>query len=444
MPLQVSKDRRFLVHDDGTPFFYLGDTAWELFHRLTRDESDLYLQTRAAQGFTVIQAVVLAEHEYDQPGPGGHLPLHGNDPATPNEPYFAHVDWVVQRANALGLWVGLLPTWGDKWNKAWGAGPEIFTPRNARLYGEFLGRRYANDRVIWILGGDRPVETDRRREIIRAMAAGLAEGDGSLHLRTFHPPGGRSSSEYFEDDAWLDFNMRQTGHSRNSPNYDKIAADYALTPTKPCLDGEPGYEDHPESFDPKNGYLDDCDARKAAYWAVFAGACGHTYGCHDIWQFLDTSRFAPVTAARTPWREALQLPGASQMRHLRALIESRPFLSRIPDQALLVSDPGAGADHVQATRDADGSYAFVYSAAGPPFTFDTAALSGATSSAWWYDPRTGQATAGGRFTRAQTLRFTPPAHESSQDWVLVLDDAARNYSPPGTGEGQGRGTMQVQ
>lgn len=441
MPLQVSSNRRFLVHGEGTPFFYLGDTAWELFHRLTREEAGFYLQTRAAQGFTVIQAVVLAEHEFDKPGPSGHLSLHDSDPTKPNEPYFVHVDWVVHRANALGLTIGMLPTWGDKWNKARGAGPEIFTPENARLYGEFLGRRYRGAGLIWILGGDRHVETDQHREIIRAMAAGLAEGDGGAHLRTFHPPGGRSSSEYFHSAEWLDFNMMQTGHSRNSPNYDKIAHDYVLAPIKPVLDGEPGYEDHPESFDPKNGYLNDYDVRKAAYWAVFAGACGHTYGCHDIWQFLDTTRFAPVTAARTPWREALQLPGANQMRHLRALMESRPFLSRIPGQSLLVSDPGAGGDHLQATSDVDGGYAFVYSATGQPFTVDTASLSGETLAAWWYDPRTGQAAAGGRFTRAQTLRFTPPTNGNGQDWALVLDDDARNYSPPGTAQGQGPGTI---
>lgn len=430
MPLQVSTNRRFLIHDEGAPFFYLADTAWELFHRLTLEEADFYLQARAAQRFTVIQAVVLAEHEFDKPGPGGHLPLHDNDPARPNALYFEHVDRVVHHANGVGLCVAMLPTWGDKWNQGIGQGPEIFTPENARSYGAFLGRRYRNADLIWVLGGDRPVETDRHRAIIRAMAEGLAEGDGGAHLRTFHPPGGRSSSDFFQGDAWLDFHMTQTGHSRNSANYDKIAHDYALTPTRPVVDGEPGYEDHPESFDSKNGYLNDHDVRKAAYWAVFAGAFGHTYGCHDVWQFLDTSRFPAVTAARTPWREALLLPGAAQMRHLRALIESRPFLSRIPDQSLLVSGAGAGADHIQATRDADGSYAFVYSASGLPFTLDLSALSGETMTACWFGPRTGRSQAPWHVARTAALTFTPPA--GGQDWVLVLDDAARNYPPPGT------------
>ena len=118
---------------------------------------------------------------------------------------------------------------------------------------------------------------------------------------TFHPPGGRGSSEWFLNENWLDLNMIQTGHGYNHANYEMIATDYARKPYKPCIDGEPGYEDHPAEFNPKNGYLNEYDTRKSAYWSLFAGACGHTYGCHDIWQFFAPGR-PPITSARTPWR----------------------------------------------------------------------------------------------------------------------------------------------
>src|SRR5262245_36221455 len=154
--LKVSDNRRFLIHDDGSPFFYLGDTAWELFHRLTMDEAERYLKDRAAKGFTVIQAVALAEIDgLHTPNMRGDLPLIDDDPRRPNEAYFAHIDAVVETAAGLGLYVGMLPTWGDKWNQKWGVGPEIFTPENARAYGLWLGKRYADAPLIWILGGDR-------------------------------------------------------------------------------------------------------------------------------------------------------------------------------------------------------------------------------------------------------------------------------------------------
>jgi Protein of unknown function (DUF4038)/Putative collagen-binding domain of a collagenase len=431
-PVRVSDNHRYLIDQHGQPFFYLGDTAWELFHRLDRDEADLYLKDRAAKRFTVIQSVVLAEFGgLVEPNPYGHLPLVDKDPARPFEAYFEHVDFIVNRAEELGLVVGMLPTWGDKWNKKWGQGPEIFTPENAHAFGKFLGSRYRDKPVIWILGGDRPVENDRQRQIVRAMGAGLGEGDGGRHLMTYHPMGGKTSADFFPDEPWLAFHMLQSGHNYDNPNYDRIAADYARKPIKPCLDGEPGYEDHPAGFKAANGYLDAYDARKAAYWALFAGACGHAYGCHDIWQFLGPKR-PPVTAARTPWREAKDLPGAGQMRHARALLESRPLLIRVPDQSLLKSDPGRGTDHFRATRAEDGSYAFIYSASGKPFTVDLEKLSGDRLRASWYDPRMGTSSPIGSLLRAGTREFRPPSQGKGNDWVLVLDDEAKGYSEPGT------------
>lgn len=428
--LQISANRRFLVRDDGTPFFYLADTAWELFHRLNRAEADLYLRTRAAQGFTVIQAVVLAELDgLSEPTPDGHRPLHDNDPTRPDEHYFRHVDWVVDRAAALGLTVGMLPTWGDKWIPR-GVGPVIFTPQNAGIYGRFLGARYRNRPIIWILGGDRPVETDAHLQVHRAMAAGIREGDGGNHLMTFHPPGGHTSADWVHTEPWLDFNMCQTGHHRFAPNHEKIAADYSRVPTKPCMDAEPTYEDHPSGHKIENGYVDEHAVRAAAYWALFAGAHGHTYGCHDVWQFWQPGRVAK-TWARTPWRQALDLPGAWQMRHARALLESRPFLTRIPDRALVRSETHTGPDHIQACRDADGSYGMVYLPTGSPVVVDGDRLTGDTLRGWWYDPRLGAAWLIGDVTRKAELPFIPPASGYGNDWVLVLDDATHPFASPG-------------
>ncbi len=353
--LKVSSDGRFVVHADGTPLLYLGDTAWELLHRLNREETERYLENRRGKGFTVIQAVCLAEHGgLTEPNAYGHRPLVQMDPARPdvkegpNNDYWDHVDFVIAAACAKGLYIGMLPTWGDKVTKAWGEGPEIFTPANAELYGRFLGRRYRDaPNIIWILGGDRVA--DGMDAVWRAWAKGRASGDGGRHLMTYHPQGGRSSSQWFHHDSWLAFNMLQSGHARkNLPNYEMIAADYARTPPKPCLDGEPRYEDHPVNWRAQD-WFDAYDVRQAAYWALFAGAFGHTYGCHDIWQMYAPSR-KPISHARTPWYEAMDLPGAWDMLHVRNLLLSRPFLGRVPDQSLIVGNPGTGGDHVRATR----------------------------------------------------------------------------------------------
>lgn len=443
--LKVSDNRRFLVTTDGRPFFWLGDTAWELFHRLNREEAELYLKTRAAQGFTVIQAVALAELDgLNTPNPYGHRPLVEHDPTRPevrdgpDNDYWNHVDWIVQRANALGLYVGFLPTWGDKWNKKWGVGPEIFTPQNAEVYGEWLGRRYKDAGLIWILGGDRPVENDTHREIIRAMARGLRRGDGGAHLITFHPMGGQGSAHYFHDEEWLDFNMRQNGHGTEfTGRYDQTRKDYDRTPAKPVLDGEPIYEDHPVSFDPaKLGHSIAADVRRPLYWDLFTGAFGHTYGHHSVWQMWAPGR-DPVNHPLMPWSQAIHQPGAAQMQHAKRLLLSRPFLTRIPDDSVIVSDrvptsvPGAGRYRFVATRDTDGTYAMVYAPVGRSFKVRMDVIRGAKVRAWWFNPRDGTARPAGTFSNTGQREFIPPDPGETLDWVLVLDDAAGNYPPPG-------------
>jgi hypothetical protein len=430
--LKVSENKHFLVKEDGSPFFYLGDTAWELFHRLNREDADFYLTNRAAKGFTVIQAVALAEFDgLTVTNAYGHLPLANNDPTKPNEPYFQHVDYVVNKAEKLGLYVGILPTWGDKWNKKRGVGPEIFTPANAEVYGEFLGKRYKDKAVLWILGGDRNPDNDRHLEIIRAMAKGLRKGDGGNHLITFHPSGAANSSQWFHSDAWLDFNMIQSGHgATNIPNYEAIGKNYTLTPPKPTLDGEPRYEDHPINWKPADGWFDDWDVRQAAYWSLLAGACGHTYGNHDIWQFLQPDRKA-ISSARTPWKKAIDHPGAAQMGYARKLFESRPYQTLVPAPAVLVDDPGAGADRILAARAEDGGFIFIYSPTGQPITVHLGKIPGSRINAFWFDPRTGQSTSVGLFPSLGSRKFEPASHGRGNDWVLVLDDASKGFANPG-------------
>ena len=440
--LVVSANKRFLQHADGRPFFYLGDTAWELFHRLNREEAEAYLDDRRAKGFNVIQAVALAELEgTTAPNAYGHLPLDDRNPDRPivregdQDDYWDHVDYVIERARAKGLQVGLLPAWGDKVEKVEtdGGGDPIFTPDNARAYGRFLGERYRDQpNIIWILGGDRG-PNDFDIDVWREMARGLREGDGGTHLMTYHPGGGRSSSELVHSDELFDFNMAQTGHCGSYEEAAQlIATDYEKSPAKPTIDAEPRYEDHPKCFEAEQGRWDGHDARHLAYLQTFSGAFGHTYGHHSIWQFWEPGR-DPVSEAQTPWREALDADGAGQMQHVRRLLESRPFLSRVPDQDIVVGDRGSGEGLIRATRDSGGAYAMVYAGTGESFTVDTTKVAGTAIRAWWYDPRTGEASEPWEVAKDRPqMVFDPPGEPSrTNDWVLVLDDAERGFEAPG-------------
>lgn len=461
-PVRPHAGGHHLETADGRPFFWLADTAWSLLQATDRDECSLYLRTRADQGYTVVQVNVLAEQDgVRRPTALGLRPFHAEDPARPDDAYFDRVVEVVDEAARRGLYVALLPAWGDKLTAPWGDGPRLFHLGNlpvVRAYGRYLGARLkGRTNLIWMLGGDRPAWLDPQRAadyptsagiaagfapdhdwrpVWREMAAGLHEGYGARLLTLYHPPGGHSSTSFMlPHEDWLDVHAWQSGHGggRDLPVWEWIAADHALTPAKPVLDLEPNYEDHPVSpwprWDPAQGYFRDHDVRKQCYRSVLAGAAGVTYGHHAVWQFAGPRQGA-VNFADRDWVDALHRPAGRQIINLRRLIESRPFFTRVPDPALVLDPAHDRSRHVVASRAADGSHALLYvPESGQTVTVDLARLQPGPLRVRWYDPRTGAARDAGTISGRGATRFQSP--DNGPDWVLVLDSVAAGYAAPG-------------
>lgn len=437
--VHVHPQGRFFMNADGTPFFWLGDTAWQMFHRHTKESAKTYIADRAMKGFNVIQGVCLAEHGgLSSPNAMGEMAFVDDDCTIPNDKYFDHIEAIVDIADSLGVMIGLLPTWGDKVNLKWGPGPVIFdTVEKAQAYGEYVGRRFAHKtNVIWILGGDRPA--DDCQDIFRAMAKGIAIGvsgeeDYSKTLMTYHPWGGTSCTQWFTDEPWLDFYMQQNGHPYDVPLWDRISADYnSATPTRPVLDGEPLYDEHAIDFDmAKNGVSTDYHTRRYFYHEVFSGACGHTFGSTGVWQVWDPDKYRPAGDVFTPWEESLGRIASYQMGYGKELMLSRPYFTRIPDQSI-VNQSYDHLDRITATRDTDRTYAMIYTERGLPVDADLTAIgSGAEVTAWWYDVRSDRPLHLGAFAREKSVVFTPPTKGTGNDWVLVIDAPEANYPAPG-------------
>jgi len=452
--LKVSDNGRFLVKEDRSPFFWLGDTAWNLFQRTSLEDEpnqpgiERYFAARARQGFTVIQATLIMgikPNVYGQhPFTAGDSPRTNVKPGPDND-YWDVADRLIDFGEKHGLYMALLPIWLSSLNDR---DPIVRDPKVAYRYGRFLGNRYGKrTHIIWVLGGDpwgkgKDVDNPIRLAMTRALAEGIADGvngidrqdgkaDWSTTLMTFHPKGGHhSSSELLHAEPWLDFNMIQTTTHFSVHNYETVATDYGKMPVKPTLDGEVAYENSRSlrKNEPQDRRITPSDVRRAAYWAVFAGGFGHTYGHRSFIQWTrkgeNTGRGGDV-----PWYEVLDSPAANQMRHLRALIESRPFLSRVPDQGLLAGRAGTGIEHVRATR-GDG-YAFIYTSMGRPVSVKLGIISGKTVRASWFDPRTGNTEPAGAYANSGTREFAPPGRPGpGDDWVLVLDDSARDFPRP--------------
>jgi hypothetical protein len=253
------------------------------------------------------------------------------------------------------------------------------------------------------------------------MARGI-KSSGAQQLISYHPqpssPGG--SSNWFHQESWLSFNMHQTGHCPNQPTYQKILHDLSLSPSKPSIDGEPMYEEHPKCFNAKElGYSEATDIRRIMYWNVFAGAAGQTYGCHAVWQMFDLDK-TPVNAPLKPWNISLDLEMANQVKHLRTLILSRNYFERINDQSLIKEVQEDDEEFVIASKSEKGEYAMLYFPTGKQITIDLSILTGSNFEANWYDPRTGVSFGSWEF-RGNELRAFPPSNGKGNDWVLIID-----------------------
>jgi hypothetical protein len=297
-------------------------------------------------------------------------------------------------------------------------GPEIFNDSNAYQYGKWIGARFrTKNNIVWVMGGDRNPRDEKDVNIWRALAKGVEEGVGGSFkaLMTFHPQPSQtsSSSSWFHHDSWLDFNMLQTGHCRDEKVWDKVQGDYNRKPIKPVVNGEPIYEEHPVCFNAKElGYTDAYDVRKAAYLSVFAGALGVTYGCHAVWQFYQPPA-AGINGPVKPWKESLQLDGATQVGFLRQLLSSFKARDFIPDQSILAEESDKS-NRIQALKGK--KYVLIYSAGGLPVKFKTDRLPFKTAtSASWFDPRTGQYQ-----PTSMKLDQLFESPETGKDWVLVI------------------------
>ncbi len=426
--LKVHSSGRRLITEDGERIYLIGDTAWELFHALTREEAEMYLRTRKAQGYNMIQCVVLAEHDgLRVPNPYGRLPLRQNeqgeyDPRLPDTgngyDYYDHMEYILTLAEEMGLYIGLLPTWGDKINQMWGVGPVIFNADNAFAFGEFIGRRCVHHQnIFWVMGGDRPYTEPEHLAALDAMAAGIKAGDGGKFLMTFHPWGEHSSSEYVQDRDWLDFHMLQSGHNRPAPaSFDLIARDYSLQPVRPVMDGEQCYEDSPINIKPGEGYYDDYDVRLTAWRNLLSGACGNTYGHFSVWQMLPAE--GVDDAAPNSWQTALHRPAAEQMRYYRDFIDRHDLTGFVP--VCDAVEPNAhDCTYVAALVSPD--TALLLSPAGAPMKLNTAALPFAPTRCRTFEPRTGTYGSAAHLSPEGVITFPGRQGGRQMDILVILE-----------------------
>ncbi|MEM9326425.1 MAG: DUF4038 domain-containing protein, partial [Bacteroidota bacterium] len=235
-----------------------------------------------------------------------------------------------------------------------------------------------------------------------------------------------TSANWFGEDDWIDMHTWGSYHEKRNNDRAIYAAwaEWDRVNHKPHVNSEPAYENLPINYDWANvsqGVFDDFDARQVAYWSVFGGAAGHTYGGHEVWIMHKFSNPHPALTQRLEieWEEALDLKGAGEMQHLKNLMLSQDPLSRRPNLTVIADNPHDPTGRLLACS-GDG-YIMVYAPTGKTIQLKRSEIGWSASRSQWFNPREGHYAEASMGEEGELLVFDPPGEpERGNDWVLLL------------------------
>ncbi|NMB11058.1 MAG: DUF4038 domain-containing protein [Firmicutes bacterium] len=411
--LRVGKNGSYLEHTDGTPFFYLADTAWNGILKSKPEDWDHYLSVRKEQGFTAVQCVLTHWRSFAADA-HGEVAYTGTDPIAINPRFFQRLDDKVAAVNRHGLVAALVLLWACTEKD-----PGHYLPeREAIKLARYLVARYGAYQVIWMLGGDgdyRGEKAERWQRIGRAVFDGNDTG-----LVTMHPGGQHWVADEFRHESWFDFISYQSGHGDNHEHLRWLVEKYPAQqwqkqPLRPIINQEPNYEAH-MSYHSRE-IFDAHKVRRALYWSLLVSpTAGVTYGHHGVWPWTEEAGVPldhPGTGESPMWHESLDSEGAMSVTHLHNFFSQLRWWSLRPAPELLKEQPGRQdpSRFIAVSRAEDKSFAVAYLPAGGTVSFESPDWQ--PSSCRWYDPRTGQWLDRMDFSASLVA-------PDDQDWVLWM------------------------
>ena len=421
-PIKVDAGGRHLVHEDGTRFFWLGDTAWNGPLFSTPKEWDFYVRTRGKQGFNVIQWVATQWRGAPE-GDSSKRPAYtGLDRIQVNPAFFQRLDEksaVLTRAGMLSVPVML---WAISTPPGSEVNPGVSLPESqAILLARYMLARWGADPVVWFLNGDgeyRGPRAERWKTIGRGVFDGVWHAPVSLH-----PGGGKWTTDDFRDEPWLDLSGYQSLHADSANNSKWItsgppAQEWMKAPARPVMSIEGPYE----RATPRNDFF----VRRNHYWSLLnAPVAGITYGVFGIWDWSDGVHPAPGhgKAVSPRWDTLLELPGAGQVGSIREFFESFEYWRLKPAPAILAAQPGkeAPSRFISAAQTDKRDITVVYVPEDRSVTLAEGALP-ARYEAVWVKPDTRARSA----ARGEGLVFETPG---AGDWLLLARGAKQHFQP---------------
>jgi hypothetical protein len=425
-----------LTYGDGDPWFYLGDTAWEIVWKSTMDQVRHFISDRRRKGFSVLQMTSISHMALPinrgVTNRDGQSVFLDSDYGKLNPRFFDYLDTIISMANDSGLAVSLVPLWAsfnildssNHWH------PRYLTNDESLLLADYIGARYAGHNVIWIVTADDSYKTPEKQAFWPEFAHRLRAASGPRHLMTIHPQGWTSSIDFFDNNTdWIDFQMYQSSHTiAGAYTWFGGQTAYKLSPPKPVVDGEAVYEDlHNNLWEPGAPIPADGDTsrilpqhiRQASYEAIFSGAkVGMTYGANGIWQWHDTGYY-DILDARLYAMQAIDLPGSTQMSVLKTLMTTYHWYRLNPRQELIRGLKSV-ASYMPVVADTD--HVLLYFPMHTTSVMANLSSLGGSVSFRWIDPATGETIhlQHDSLAPGTDLNISPP---DTNDWLLVAEPA---------------------
>lgn len=414
----------YLMHDDGTPFFWLGDTHWDFAIRERWDQSNYpgmdsmfrgIADLRAAQGFTVYQTNLRC---------GEYASLFWTDKGGLNLAFFQNE---LDRRMHYIAGLGMVDALGLGWYGAVGAAGEGLDA--VKRLARYVIARYGALPVVWTLAGDtggslpgKPREENLR--LWREVALYIEKLDGYGTLQTAHPCSVLPYADFYEGESWFDFTLNQAGHGNLPLHFLNYRDWFAAHPHKPFVEGEAMYElcSTLETNGPR--LCTDELVRRAAYTAIQCGCCGYSYGAQGIWDSVwdeaDRRPWADLfNRFGITWTQALEAPGGKQMGYLCRFYKQQQFHLLTPDLDP-ERDAGFGTQsQLLVLADSSRSHFVIYY---PNSLCAPCCLTGMKPGSYtlqWFDPRTGLYGENVTFTPENGTWTTPPPKDRN-DWLLVV------------------------
>jgi len=433
--IRVSDDDRHFAHQDGTPFFWVGDTAWNGPLLSSKTDWDLYLKERTRQKFNVVQWVPTQWRAGPEGDANKQLAYTGTDKITINAAYFQRLDERVEAMNKAGIVSVPVLLWAINAGSNPKVNPGVSLPEDqAVLLARYMVARWSGNASAWILGGDadyRGEKAEKWKRIGRAVFGDIAHAPV-----TMHPGGMQWVWKEFIDEKWYGYHGYQSGHGDDDKTMKWITEgpltdDWTKLPHRPFINLEPPYENH-IAYQSKKPISPET-VRRAIYWSLLcAPTAGVTYGGHGVWGWDDGTK-DPTDHAGTgiplPWQKALTMPGAEQMAHLADFFASVNWSKLRPAPVTVVNNPGAQkpAKFIAGAKTDDKELMVIYVPEDRTVEIKLDSMP-PSPNVTWFNPRTGEKSPAVAVVTANTCQFPTPAEG---DWILFMKTDKKDA---GTGE----------